>query len=128
MTEIPDETQVRDDESKDKDEALIALTSLTEVAAASAHGLSALQNDLQTMQERREHGWSWLQIASSEDGLDPLATLTGITANLGIAIGSFRRALARSLQKEGMRITSIAGLLEVSRQRVSTLVSARRSD
>jgi hypothetical protein len=128
MTQIPDETRVQDDEMKEHDEALSALNSLSEVAAASAQGLNALHEDLQAMQERREHGWSWLQIVSSEDGLNPLATVTGIVANLGIAIGSFRRALARSLQKEGMRITSIAGLLAVSRQRVSTLVSARRSD
>jgi predicted transcriptional regulator len=49
-------------------------------------------------------------------------------ANLGQAIGAFRRALASTLRTEGMRVTEIASLFEVSRQRVSALVRPKRPE
>lgn len=114
--------------NKENDAALHALTALSEAAASTARDLDALAGDLSQMVRRREEGWTWLRIASTEQGLNPLSTVTKILADLGIAIGGFRRSLARALIGEGMKVTEIAGLLEVSRQRVSTLVGARRED
>jgi predicted XRE-type DNA-binding protein len=62
----------------------------------------------------------------SNSEASPLSAAAKIAANLACRAGEFRRALARALHNEGMRITEIASLFEVSRQRVSALTLARR--
>jgi hypothetical protein len=106
----------------EKDPALDALASLSEVSASSAEDLNALHGDLVTMQRRRRRGWSWRRIVSSYSGASPLATAASTLANLGRALGGFRRAIVGALRTEGMQVSEIAELLEVSRQRVSALV------
>jgi len=111
----------------ERDSALEALTSLSEVATSSADGLNAFREELLIIQDRRKLGWSWRRIASADGVLEPLSQATSILAELGPAIGEFRRELTRALLDEGMKITEIANLLEVSRQRVSTLIGSKRS-
>jgi predicted transcriptional regulator len=48
--------------------------------------------------------------------------MAGIAARLARAGGEFRRSLAQMLRDEGVRITEIGHILDVSRQRVSALL------
>jgi hypothetical protein len=111
-----------------EDSALDALTTLSKVTSRGVEDLNAVQDDLATMEERRRRGWSWRRILASTESHNPLSDVARIVADLGIASGRFRRALARALRGEGMRINEIGSLLEVTRQRVSALVRNRRPD
>jgi hypothetical protein len=113
------------DEDRVHDPAATALDHLADVADTSATELHELQQDLCAMKEERRHGWTWRQIISASTAAQPLVHITRIAADLATATGAFRRALAKGLRNEGMRVGAIAGLFDVSRQRVSTLV---RSD
>ena len=106
------------------DPALEALTTLSEVASASATELNVVGDELIAMKQRRRRGWSWHRILSSSSSLLP--DLARIVANLGGASGAFRRTVARALQQEGMQVKEIASLLAVTRQRVSALIRPRR--
>jgi len=106
---------------EERDPGLGALEMLSEAATLSANELVHLDAELTTMRRRRRRGWSWSRIISSEGSDDPLATVMKIVTILGRASGALRRALARSLRDEGMRVTDIASLFGVSRQRVSAL-------
>jgi hypothetical protein len=116
-----------DIQEREQDPVLVALTSLSDVAASSATDLADLNQDLAQIREHRIRGWSWRQIISDVDSPNPLAVLTKIATNLARASGGFRRALAMGLRREGMQVTEIAGLFEVSRQRVSALIRPRAS-
>lgn len=109
------------------DPALEALTTLSAVAARSAHDLNAVNDDLLAMQRHRHQGWSWHQIMSASQGPDsPLSAMARIVGDLRHASAEFRRALARALRVEGMRISDIGSLLHVSRQRVTALLRPTR--
>jgi hypothetical protein len=102
-----------------------ALMKLSDVAASSANELISLNEDLAELRDHRERGWSWRRIISDGDLPSPLSTLAKIAADIARASGSFRRALALGLRDEGMQVTEIAKLFEVSRQRVSALLRGR---
>jgi hypothetical protein len=108
------------------DVALDALDTLSEVAASSIDGLTEVHAQLTQVRRRRRRGWTWRRIVSSEDSPNPLANVTGIAANLAIASAEFRRGLAHALRNEGMPLTRIAPLLNVSRQRIGALLRPRR--
>lgn len=115
-------------EEIEQDRVLAALASLSDVAASSANELIALSEDLAHIRRHRDSGWSWRRIASSEDLPQPLSVLTHIATEFARASGGYRRALAHGLREEGMQVTEIAGLFEVSRQRVSALIRPRTSN
>ena len=104
------------------DPVLEALTSLSHVATSSADDLTALNEDLQRVRQRRLQGSSWRHIMAEGGSPHLLATLTKIVADLGLACGGFRRALALGLRREGLQVTEIGTLFHVSRQRVSALI------
>jgi hypothetical protein len=106
----------------EQDPVLEALAILSEVALSSASDLADLNKDLASLRHNRMQGWSWQRIIADADTPNPLALLTKIAADLGRACGGFRRALALGLRREGLQITEIASMFEVSRQRVSALV------
>jgi hypothetical protein len=106
----------------EREPAVSALEHLSQVADAGATELRTIGDDLTTMQTQRKRGWSWRRILATSSLPQPLSRLSRLTAELGAASGAFRRALVRALRSEGMQITTIAGLFEVSRQRVSALV------
>jgi hypothetical protein len=106
----------------EQDPVLEALTNLSEVATSSASDLAELNEELAILRRNRLQGWSWRRIVADADSPNPLALLTKIAADLGRACGGFRRALAVGLQREGLQVTEIATLFEVSRQRVSALL------
>jgi hypothetical protein len=108
------------------DVALDALDTLSDVAATSIEGLTEVQTQLAQVRRRRRRGWTWRRIVSSEDSPKPLEKVTAIAANLAIASAEFRRGLAHSLRNEGLQLTKIAPLLEVSRQRIGALLRPRR--
>jgi hypothetical protein len=109
------------------DPALHALTNLSEIAAAGATELHALDADLSTMKGHRKLGWSWSRIVSSTRPPNPLSIVTRIASDLSRANGTLRRALAGALRDEGMQLTGIARLFGVTRQRVGALVRPDRS-
>jgi hypothetical protein len=112
----------------EQDRVLGALASLSEVATSSANELIALSEDLADIRRHRISGWSWRRIVSSEDSPKPLSILTHIASDFARASGGYRRALAHGLREEGMQVTEIANLFEVSRQRVSALIRPRTSN
>jgi hypothetical protein len=106
----------------EEDPVLEALTSLSDAATSSADDLTALNENLQRVRQRRLQGSSWRHIMAESGSPHLLATLTKIVADLGIACGGFRRALALGLRREGLQVTEIGTLFHVSRQRVSALI------
>jgi hypothetical protein len=115
-------------EEIEQDQVLEALASLSDVATSSANELIALSEDLADIRRHRISGWSWRRIVSSEDSPKPLSVLTHIASEFARASGGYRRALAHGLRDEGMQVTEIASLFEVSRQRVSALIRPRTSN
>jgi hypothetical protein len=111
-----------------EDPVVIALTTLSNIAASSADDLVGLNEDLTAIRDHRIRGWSWHRIISDTDSPNPLSVLTAIATKFARASGGFRRALAVGLRKEGMQVTEIAALFGVSRQRVSALIRPRRQD
>jgi hypothetical protein len=106
----------------ERDPVLEALTNLSEVATSSASDLAELNEDLAILRRNRLQGWTWRRIIADTDSPNPLSLLTKIAADLARACGGFRRALAVGLRREGLQVTEIATLFEVSRQRVSALL------
>ena len=111
-----------------QDAVVEALTNLSEVAASSAQELTDLDEGLADLKQRRTRGASWREIISSAHSPSPLAAMASIATNLGRATGTLKRALAGALRNEGMQVTEIADLFDVSRQRVSALLRARRGN
>jgi hypothetical protein len=108
-----------------EDPVVAALATLSDVATASAEDLMGLNQHLDTIRSHRRRGWSWHRIIADDALPNPLSLLTTIATNFARASGSFRRALAVGLRKEGMQVTEIAALFGVSRQRVSALIRPR---
>jgi hypothetical protein len=106
----------------EQDPVLEALTNLSEIATSSASDLAELNEDLAILRRNRLQGWTWRRIVTDADSPNPLSLLTKIAADLARACGGFRRALAVGLRREGLQVTEIATLFEVSRQRVSALL------
>jgi hypothetical protein len=115
-----------DTANPEQDVALEALNALTDVTSSSIEGLTEVRSHLTQVRRRRRRGWSWRRILSADDSPNPLAGVTGIAASLAIASAEFRRALAHSLRGEGLQLTRIAPLLDVSRQRIGALLRPRR--
>ena len=114
------------EDAEHDDPALEALTTLSEVASASADELNIVGGELSSMEQRRRRGWSWRRILSSGASASLLSDVARIVATLGGASGAFRRTVTQALQKEGMQIKDIASLLGVSRQRISAVIRPRR--
>jgi predicted XRE-type DNA-binding protein len=106
----------------EQDPVLEALSNLSEVAISSASDLADLNKDLAGLRLNRLQGWTWRRIIADADTPNPLTLLSKIAADLALACGGFRRALALGLRREGLQITEIATIFEVSRQRVSALI------
>jgi hypothetical protein len=125
--QMMESTEFEATEEGSADEASVdeALTELSAVAESSANELIGLNEDLAEIRGRREHGWSWRRIISDSAGPRPLTSLSKVAADIARASGAFRRALAVGLRDEGMQVTEIAKLFEVSRQRVSALLRVR---
>jgi hypothetical protein len=109
----------------EQDLVLEALTNLSDVATSTADDLAELNEDLARIRRRRQQGSSWGHIISDTDTPNPLSLLTKVAADLALACGGFRRAMAIGLRREGLAVSEIAGLFDVSRQRVSALIRSR---
>jgi len=110
------------------DPTLNAVTALSEAANSSVDELKLLDHQLSTMRRRRRRGWSWSRIVLASDAANPLRLTTGIVTTLAQASGALRRSLAQALRQEGMKMTEIARLFAVSRQRVGALFHSRRNE
>jgi hypothetical protein len=106
----------------EQDVVLEALANLSDVATSTADDLAELNEDLARLRRSRQLGSSWRHIISDTDTPNLLSLLTKVAADLALACGSFRRATAIGLRREGVAVTEIAGLFDVSRQRVSALI------
>jgi hypothetical protein len=105
-----------------KDPVLEALSNLTRVAASCEGDLAELRRTLTRLRQNRLDGWSLRRMMAEAGSPSPLSLMTKVASNLARACGGFRRALALGLRQEGLQVTEIATLFEVSRQRVSALV------
>jgi hypothetical protein len=114
------------DSGVETDPTLNAITALSEAVVSSADDLKLVDQELKTMRRRRLRGWSWRRIVAASGSVNPLGVTIRIAATLGQSSGVFRRTLALALRQEGMKVTEIASLFAVSRQRVSALVHPRR--
>jgi len=110
----------------DQDVALSALNSLSQVTESSIDGLTDVNNRLAQVRRQRRRGWSWRKIVADPATPNPLSAATRIAADLAIATGEFRRALAHALRDEGLGLAKIGPLLSVSRQRVGALLNRGR--
>jgi len=106
----------------DEDPVLEALSNLSDMATSTANDLTELNEDLLRIRRSRQQGSTWRHIIADTDRPNPLSLLTKVAADLALACGSFRRALALGLRREGLQVTEIANLFDVSRQRVSALI------
>jgi hypothetical protein len=113
MSESPEKAQ---------DPVLEALSNLTRVAASCEGDLAQLRQHLGRLRQNRLDGWTLRAMMAEAGSPSPLSLMTKIAASLARACGGFRRALALGLRQEGLQVTEIATLFEVSRQRVSALV------
>ena len=111
-----------DAQGREQDPVLEALASLSDAAASGANHLTVLNEDLLAVRAHRMRGWSWRRILADANLSNPLSSLTAVVADLARACGGFRRALAGGLRREGLQVTEIASLFDVSRQRVSALL------
>jgi hypothetical protein len=107
------------------DPTLNAVTALSEALVSSADELKLVDQELRTMRRRRQRGWSWRRIVSASGPANPLGVTMTIVATLGKSAGVLRRSLALALRHEGMKVTEIARLFGVSRQRVGALFHQR---
>src|ERR1700728_2823968 len=107
------------------DPTLSAVTALSDAASSSADELKLLDHELRTMPRRRRRGWAWRRIVFDSGSANPLGATMRIVTPLGQAGVALRRSLAQALRAEGMRVTEIASLFDVSRQRVGALFRPR---
>jgi hypothetical protein len=112
----------RTDAVDEQDPVLEALTNLADMATSTADDLAVLNEDLAHIRRSRQQGSSWRHIISDAAFANPLSIVTKVAADLALACAGFRRALAIGLRREGLQVTEIAGLFDVSRQRVSALL------
>jgi hypothetical protein len=110
----------------EEDPVLDALTGLSEAAASGADDLTELNEDLARIRQSRLEGSSWRHIIASTTAPHSLSLMSKLVADLALACGGFRRALAHGLRREGLQVTEIATIFRVSRQRISALI--RSSD
>ncbi len=110
----------------EEDPVLDALTGLSEAAAAGASDLNELNGDLAEIRQSRLEGSSWRHIIAHTSAPKSLSLMTKLIADLALACGGFRRALAHGLRREGLQVTEIAAIFKVSRQRIGALI--RTSD
>jgi hypothetical protein len=122
ITEYEEFDMVAEPLKGEEDPVLEALTSLSAIATSSAGDLTALNEDLQRVRQRRLQGSSWRHIMADGGSPHLLSTFSKVVADLGRACGQFRRALALGLRREGLQVTEIGMLFHVSRQRVSALI------
>jgi hypothetical protein len=109
-----------------EDPVLEALTGLSEAAASGADDLTELNVDLARIRQSRLEGSSWRHIIATSAAPHSLSLMTKLVADLALACGGFRRALAHGLRREGLQVTEIAAIFKVSRQRIGALI--RSSD
>jgi hypothetical protein len=110
------------------DPVVDALTTLSQAATSSASGLMGLNEDITAIRDQRLSGWSWRRIMDDSQSSKMLSSVAEIAANFSRASGGFRRALALGLRKEGLQVSEVAALFDVSRQRVSALLRPRATD
>jgi hypothetical protein len=107
------------------DPTLNAIVALSDAASSSVNDLELLNHELGMMRRRRRRGWSWRRIVLASGSANPLGATMRVVTTLGQAGGALRRSLAQALRHEGMTLTEIAKLFDVSRQRVGSLFHAR---
>jgi hypothetical protein len=110
----------------EEDPVLDALTGLSAAAASGAEDLAELNGDLARIRQSRLEGSSWRHIIATTAAPHSLSLMTKLVADLALACGGFRRALAHGLRREGLQVTEIATIFKVSRQRIGALI--RSSD
>lgn len=106
-------------------------TTLEEVASeadALADEQREIARDARRLQRQRDRGWSWAALLDGDGASGLLRRLRDSARRLTGLSGRVAATFARGLAGEGESRRQIARRLEVSHQRVSAILTARRNE
>lgn len=106
------------------DELLLALDGVVGALADACEESSVVSEHATAIRNHRQQGKSVSQLAGTDEG-GIVIQMSGLLSRLNSATTRLRRAQARAMRNEGATTERIAGVLGVTRQRVSALL---RSD
>ncbi len=101
---------------------LAALDDLADSIEDNAGEQRRLAGRIRKLRSDRAAGRTWRQLLSPDSRPSIFQAASAALQTISQASGSLRRRLARGLRDEGATIPAIAETLEVSHQRVSTLL------
>lgn len=104
------------------DEVLDALSAVEDALVACREHIANAELRALTLREGRARGEPYSRLLTGVDGPLVVESLSAMLAVLSDAGGTFRRAFARAVYAEGLSMDTVARLLGVSRQRVSSLL------
>lgn len=110
------------------DALLVALDDLVAAAGRVNEAIEMLTARAGQMRAARRDGQSWRDIVSAEERPLIAEMLTETIQRFEASGTRFRRAKARALHDEGMTMEHIAELFGLTRQRISALLRATRSN
>jgi hypothetical protein len=104
---------------------LAALDGLADTVEENARDERRLARGIRQLRIGRAAGRTWHDLVSGERQPGVLKLASRILNRLTETSGALRRVLARGLRREGGTIAAIAGLFDVSHQRISALINRR---
>lgn len=99
------------------------LASAADTADKVAEDGRQLSQRLRTMDEQRREGWSWERIVNSDARPSLPALMARTVRHVADLLRKVQRTIAHGLASEGASHGRIAEYFEVSRQRISKLMS-----
>ena len=108
--------------STDDDPVRRAMEGVADALAGIEVRVDAIKDRLSQVQELRDEGFSYAEIAARLDGAPTVELLSGTIDALAEATSRLRRTAAAELQNEGMSMENIAKLFGVSRQRIGVIL------
>jgi hypothetical protein len=106
----------------DADGELAALDDLAASIEANADVERRLAARIRRLRSGRAAGRTWRELLAYDVGPSVVQIASAVLHTISQASGSLRRRVARGLRAEGATVPAIAETLEVSHQRVSTLL------
>lgn len=107
------------------DPMIQALEELSEVVDETTRDNRKLASEIEDVREQRLRGATVREALSGARRPRLTAIVNRMSVRLSSASGSLRRALVVNLLDEGERVGTIARLLQVSHQRISTVLRRR---
>lgn len=99
------------------------LLDAADTADKVANDSRQISDKLRDMDARRRQGWSWERIVSSDNHPSLPTLIGGIIKHVGELLRKVQQSVSRGLSSEGASHGRIAEYFNVSRQRISKLLS-----